>query len=147
MRSPLSAVVCGVSLAACLPLAGCQNSSLQGMFGQSAMDLLSPFLKDAASSYINNLKSVATQLAGVRSLTDAVAVAPKIEPAAKDVRTAYNTLSAATPQERKLLWEAFGPKLDSANSDFVSQAARIEGESLWGRVLSAGLDQVKLFSK
>lgn len=147
MRSPVLVAVCGLLLIVCVPLSGCQNGSMQGVFGKSAMDLLSPFLKDAANSYINNLKVVATELAGVRSLTDAVAVAPRIEPAAKDVRTAYNTLAAATPQERKLLWEAFGPKLDSANSEFVSQAARIEGESLWGRVLSAGLDQVKLFSK
>ncbi|HZW08168.1 MAG TPA: hypothetical protein VFF65_13680 [Phycisphaerales bacterium] len=130
-----------------LPGSGCQNGSLREIFGRDAMALLAPALKDAANRYIASLKSLASQLAGVRSLQDALNVAPKIEPAARDAKAAYDTLSAASPQERELLWEAFGATLNEANRDFLSQSARVKDESLWGRALAAGLEQVQLFQE
>ena len=147
MRSPVLSVVCGVALFACVaPMPGCQNGSLSGLLGKDAMAMLAPYLKDAANSYLTNINSLVSSLSKVQSLSDAVALAPKIEPAAKDASKAYDVMASATPEERKLLWEAFGPKIDSANSGFLGQAGRVKGNSLWGQAVGAALDQVKLYT-
>lgn len=146
MRSYILASICGLALfAAVAPMHGCQGSGLSGMMGKDAMALLSPLMKDAANSYVANINSLVDSVSKVQSLSDAVALAPKIEPAAKDANKAYKTLNAATPEERKLVWEAFGPKLDSANNGFTSQLNRVKGNSMWGQTLGSALDQVKLY--
>lgn len=147
MRLSLCSAVCALCLLACVaPMPGCQNSGLSSLIGKDAMELLSPLLKDAANSYLTNINALVDSLGKVHSLSDAVSVAPKIEPAAKDAGKAYKTLSSATPEERKLIIQAFGPKIDSANSGFLEQTTRVKGNSLWGQALNTALDQVKLYA-
>lgn len=147
MRSPVLCVVCGVALFACVaPMSGCQSGGMSGLFGKDAMALLSPYLKDAANSYLTNINSLVDSLGKVQSLSDAVAIAPKVEPAAKDAKKAYDVMAAASPEERKLLWDAFGPKFESSNSGFTSQLSRVKGDSLWGQAVGSALEQVKLYS-
>lgn len=137
-----------LALTVSLPMASCQNGGLGSLLqSRDAMALLSPSLKDAANGYLANINALVSSLSGVTSLQDAVNIAPKIEPAARDASKAYNVLAAASPEERALLWEAFGPKFDSANSGFIKQAARVNENGLWGRALKAGLDEVRLFSR
>ncbi|MFT3683746.1 MAG: hypothetical protein QM783_02270 [Phycisphaerales bacterium] len=143
---------CLAALAAALscsiaPLSSCQSGGMSSLLGKDAMSLLAPYLKDAANSYLTNINALVSSLENVHSLTDAVNVAPKIEPAAKDAGKAYKTLAAATPDERKLLWEAFGPKFDATNSGFLKQADRVKSNSLWGQALRVATDEVKLFSR
>ena len=147
MRARALSVCCGVALlGGVAPMSGCQNGSLSGLLGKDAMAMLSPYLKDAANSYLTNINSLVDSLSKVQGLSDAVAIAPKVEPAAKDAKKAYDVMAAATPEERELLWEAFGPKIDSANSGFTSQLGRVKGNSLWGQAMGSALDQVKLYT-
>ncbi|MBY0395357.1 MAG: hypothetical protein K2X91_02660, partial [Thermoleophilia bacterium] len=103
--------------------------------------------KDAANSYLTNINSLIASLQNVRSLADAVNVAPKVEPAARDASKAYKTLASATPEERRLLWEAFGPRFESANSGFLGQAERLNSDPLTARAVKAATDQVRLFTR
>lgn len=148
MRHTLTATITALTLAtlAAAPMTGCQGSSLSSMMGQDAMALLSPLMKDAAKSYLTNINDLVSAVEKVSSVQDAVTIAPKIEPAAKDAGKAYKTLSSATPEERKLVWQAFGPDIDAANKRFLTQSSRVKGNALWGQALGSTFDQVKLFT-
>ena len=50
-----------------------------------------------------------------------------------------------TGDERSNLMTAFGSRISSANSAFLSQSSAAKGNGMWGQVLSPVLDKIKLF--
>lgn len=128
------------------PVAGCQSGGLGGLLGSSsAMDMLSPVVKDAANSYLTNLTSLTSSLGSLKDLQGVMDFVKKIEPMVQQLSSSYETLAATTGAERSNLLEAFGPKIESANAAFLGQTEVVKGNGMWSQVLSPMLDQVKLF--
>lgn len=140
-----SALVFACASASLAPLTGCQGGGLDGVFNKAAIDLLAPALKDAANSYVGNLSALTSSLGSLNSYSDAIKFLEKLEPQVKQLTNAYNTLTSASPQDRKLLLEAFGPKFDSTNTGFLNQVGVAKGKSGWGQLLGPALEQIKLF--
>jgi hypothetical protein len=128
------------------PLSGCQSGGLAGLMGnKTAMDLLSPLVKDAANSYVSNLTSLTSSLGNLKDLQGVMDFVKKAEPTVKQLSSDYQTLSATTGEERSNLLSAFGPKLNSANSGFLGKSNSIKSNGMWGQIASPVLDKVKLF--
>lgn len=127
-------------------MTACESSQLGNLLNSpTAMDLLSPLVKDAANSYIANLTDLTSMLSDINSLQGVLSFIENIQPTIDQIRSAYNTLASTTPEERQLLWEAFGPKLRDANSSFLNQSEELTDNSSWSRLLNPVLDRVELF--
>lgn len=127
-------------------MTACESSQLGNLLNSpTAMDLLSPLVKDAANSYIANLTDLTSMLSDINSLQGVLSFIENIQPTIDQIRSAYNTLASTTPEERRLLWEAFGPKLRDANSSFLNQSEELTDNSSWSRLLNPVLDRVELF--
>ena len=142
VASVVVAAICAFGLFG--PVSGCQNGGLGGMESKLAMEMLSPAIKDAANAYLNNLSALVSAAQGVQGYEDAFKLAQKAEPMLKQISSAYQTLSGLSPEDRKNLIAAFGPKIDSTNSSFADLTGKVKNTS-WGQVVSPVLDQVKLF--
>lgn len=146
-------VVMGVAisfggLAALGPLGGCEGGGLGGLLGsKSAMEMLSPLVKEAADSYVGNLSSLTSSLGNIKDLSGVMDLVKKAEPMVKQLSSSYQTLSNTTGEERANLWKAFGPKIDSANQGFLGQAEKLKGNGTWGQMLGPVLEKVKLFQQ
>lgn len=127
-------------------MTGCESTQIGSILNsKTAMDLLSPLVKDAANSYIANLKNLTNMLGGLDNLSAVMDFLNMIEPTINDLKSAYNTLASTSPEERKWLWEAFGPKLNNANKGFLNQSEDLTNNSSWSRLLNPVLDKVELF--
>ena len=127
-------------------MTGCESAQLGSILNSpAAMDLLSPLVKDAANSYIANLTSITDMLSQLDSLQSIMEFIDQIQPTINNVKSAYQTLADTSPEERKWLWEAFGPKLNNANSGFLNQTEALSNNSSWSRLLNPVLDKVELF--
>lgn len=127
-------------------MTACESSQLGNLLNTpTAMDLLSPLVKDAANSYIANLTDLTSMLSEINSLQGVLSFIENIQPTIDQIRSAYNTLASTTPEERQWLWEAFGPKLRDANSSFLNQSEDLSDNSSWSRLLNPVLDRVELF--
>ncbi len=143
----------GVGLAgACLgslavaPMSGCESSNLGGLLGSpAAMELLSPLVKQAANTYLNDLALLTESLGELTSLSGVLAFVEKIEPTVRQLSSAYQTLAGTTGDERANLLKAFGPKFESANASFLQASTEATGDGMWNRALSPVLEQVNMF--
>ena len=84
----------------------------------------------------------------LRSLEDLQGVmdlVKKAEPMVKELYSSYQTLSGTTGEERSNLMEAFGEKINSANSKFLDQSDRVSSNGAWAQMLSPVLNNVPLF--
>ncbi len=126
-------------------MTGCQSGGLSGLMNRSAMDMLTPMVKDAANSYISNLTSLTSSLGNLKDLQGVMDFVKKAEPIAKDLSSSYQTLSNTTGDERSNLIKAFGSKFDSANTGFLNQSSSVKSNGMWGQIASPVLDKVKLF--
>ncbi len=127
-------------------MSGCESTQIRDFLNSpTAMDLLSPLIKDAANNYIADLTNLAAMLAEINSLQGVLAFIDQIQPTIKQLNTAYQTLASTTPEERQWLWEAFGPKLNSANTAFITQSESLTNNSTWSRLLNPVLDNIELF--
>lgn len=138
-----------LSIAAIAPLTSmtaCESSQIRDLLNSpTAMDLLSPLIKDAANNYIANLTDLAAMLADINSIQGVIAFIDEIQPTIDQLTSAYQTLASTTPEERKWLWEAFGPKLTDANTAFLTQSEALTNNGTWSRLLKPVLDNVELF--
>lgn len=140
----MAVMMVGVGVSA--GMAGCQGGGgLGGMFEKSAMEMLTPALKNAANSYIGSLGSLADAMKSVKGYQDAIGLVEKVQPMIKQASSAYQTLSATSGADRANLIKAFGPEFKSANSGFTSQLDALKGNSSWGQLVSTGLERVKMF--
>lgn len=140
-----AALTTGV-IAPATTMSGCGTAPIRDLLtNTSAMDLLSPLVKDAANSYITNLKSLTNMLGGLDNIQAVLDFVNMIEPTINDLKSAYNTLASTSPEERQWLWEAFGPKLNKANKGFLSQSQDLTDNNSWSRLLNPVLDNVELF--
>jgi len=145
-RLIISTALCTAILAPMPVMSGCESTQIRDLLSSpTAMDLLSPLVKDAANNYIANLTSLTGMLGEINSLQGVLAFIDQIEPTIDQLKSAYNTLASTTPEERKWLWEAFGPKLNDANSGFLAQSDDLTGNGTWSQLLSPVLDKVELF--
>jgi hypothetical protein len=145
-RLALSSALILAAAAMLSPLSGCQSGGLAGLMGsKSAMDMLTPMVKDAANSYVGNLTSLTSSLGNLKDLQGVMDFVKKVEPTVKELSSSYNTLSATTGEERSNLMTAFGPKFNAANSSFLDKASTTKSNPLWNQALSGTLDRVKLF--
>jgi len=145
-RLIISTALCTAILAPMPVMSGCESTQIRDLLSSpTAMDLLSPLVKDAANNYIANLTSLTGMLGEINSLQGVLAFIDQIEPTIDQLKSAYNTLASTTPEERKWLWEAFGPKLNEANSGFLAQSDDLTGNGTWSQLLSPVLDKVELF--
>ncbi|MBY0263292.1 MAG: hypothetical protein K2Q20_13170 [Phycisphaerales bacterium] len=127
-------------------LGGCESGGLGGMLGgSSALEALSPAIKDAANSYLGNLTSLTDAMKNIRGYQDAINFAQKAEPMVSQLSSSYQTLSATGGTDRSNLLAAFGPKFDKANSGFTSQLGQLKGSSTAGSIAGPVLDRVRLF--
>lgn len=127
-------------------LGGCQGGGLGGMLGgSSAMDALSPAIKDAANSYLGSLTSLTDAMKNIRGYQDALNFVQKAEPMVSQLSSSYQTLAATGGTDRSNLLAAFGPKFDKANSGFTSQLGQLKGSSTAGSIAGPVLDRVRLF--
>jgi len=135
-----------VSATALGPVAGCQSGGLGGMMGsKSAIDLLTPMVKDAANSYLSNLTSLTSSLGSLKDYQGMLDFVKKAQPMVEQLSSSYRTLSETTGEERSNLMTAFGSKFNSANSEFLNQASAAKGNGMWAQALAPVLDNVKLF--
>lgn len=142
----LTALISGGVIAPTTTMTGCESTQLGSILNSpAAMDLLSPLVKDAANSYIANLKSLTNMLGGLDNLSAVMDFLNMIEPTINDLKSAYSTLASTSPEERKWLWEAFGPKLNNANKGFLNQSDDLTNNNSWSRLLNPVLDKVELF--
>lgn len=146
-RLRLSATVCCTAIIAPLPaMSGCSSTQIRDLLNSpTAMELLSPLIKDAANNYIANLTDLTTMLGEINSLQGVIAFIDQIQPTIDQLKSAYQTLANTTPEERQWLWEAFGPKLNDANKGFLAQSETITGNRTWSLLLTPVLDRVELF--
>ncbi len=144
-------ITSAISIAAIAPLThmtACESSQIRDLLNSpTAMDLLSPILKDAANNYIANLTDLAAMLADINSLQGVIAFIDQIQPTLDQLKTAYQTLENTTPEERKWLWDAFGPKLTDANTAFLNQSQTLTNNTTWSRLLKPALEQIELFKQ
>ncbi len=126
-------------------MSGCESTQIRDLLNSpTAMDLLSPLIKDAANNYIADLTNLAAMLADIKTLQGALAFIDQIQPTLKQLNTAYQTLASTTSEERQWLWEAFGPKLNTANTAFLNQSESLTNNT-WSRLLTPVIDNVELF--
>lgn len=145
-RHILKAALCTAILAPMPMMSGCESTQIRDLLSSpTAMDLLSPLVKDAANNYIANLTSLTGMLGEINSLQGVLAFIDQIEPTIDQLKSAYSTLASTTPEERQWLWEAFGPKLNEANSGFLAQSEDLTGNGTWSQLLSPVLNKVELF--
>lgn len=146
-RRVAAATACALVSAGVLgPVAGCQSGGLGGILGsKSAMDMLSPMVKDAANSYLGNLASLTSSLGNLKDLQGVLDFVQKAQPMVEQLSSSYQTLSGTTGEERSNLMTAFGSKFKSANSDFLSQSSAAKSNGMWAQALSPVLDRIKLF--
>lgn len=129
-------------------MGGCESVPLRGLLqSQTAMNLLSPLVKDAANAYISDLTSLSALLNNLDSLQGVMDFVSEIQPTIDTLSSAYKTLSNTTGDERQWLLEAFGPKIDSANSGFISESDSVTDNWAWNKVLEKALDQIELFEE
>lgn len=141
----LSSIATLAILAPTTAMTGCESAQLGGLLNsKTAMDLLSPLVKEAANSYVANLTDLTGMLGNINNLQGVMEFINMIEPTIKDLKSAYSTLASTSTEERKWLWEAFGPKLNKANSGFLAQSESQTNGS-WSRLLTPVLDKVTLF--
>lgn len=142
-------ITSAISAAVLTPLpimTACESSQIRDLLNSpTAMELLSPLLKDAANNYIANLTDLTAMLADSNSLQGVIAFIDQIQPTIDQLKSAYQTLASTTPEERKWLWEAFGPKLTDANTGFLNQSDALADNNTWSRLLKPVLDNVELF--
>jgi hypothetical protein len=125
---------------------GCESSQIRSILGsETAMDLLSPLVKDAANAYIDDLVSLTGLLSNINSLQGVMDFVQMIQPTIEQLTSAYQTLSNTTGEEREWLLEAFGPKFSSTNAGFLDQSKNVTGNWSWNQILSQKLDQIQLF--
>tara|TARA_R110002073_G_scaffold275332_1_gene438868 strand:- start:35419 stop:35883 length:465 start_codon:yes stop_codon:yes gene_type:complete len=148
-RRRILCVVSVISFSGVLaPMGGCENSPLRGILqSRTAMDLLSPLVKDAANAYISDLMALSQRLDNLDSLQGVMEFVSEIQPTIDTLNTAYKTLANTTGDERRWLLEAFGPKIDSVNSAFISGSDGVTENWAWNKVLEKALDQVQLFEE
>ena len=145
-RLVASTVLCTAILVPLPAMSGCETAQLGNLLSSpTAMELLSPLVKDAANSYISNLTDLTAMLGDINSLQGVLNFIDMIEPTIDQLKSAYNTLASTTPEERKWLWEAFGPKIKSANTGFLNQSEDLTGNSTWTKLLNPVLDKIELF--
>lgn len=129
-------------------MSGCESSPLRGILrSQTAMDLLSPMVKDAANAYISDLMALSQRLENLDSLQGVMEFVSEIQPTIDTLNSAYKTLANTTGDERRWLLEAFGPKIDSVNSEFISGSDGVTENWAWNKVLEKALGQVQLFEE
>ncbi len=142
-------ITSAISIAAITPLtsmSACSSTQIRDLLNSpTAMDLLSPILKDAANNYITNLTDLAAMLGDINSIQGVIAFIDQIQPTIDQLKSAYQTLENTTPEERQWLWEAFGPKLTDANTAFLNQSQTLTDNTTWSRLLQPVLDKVQLF--
>ncbi len=127
-------------------MTGCQSGGLGGLMGgSSAMEALSPAIKDAANSYLGNLTSLTDAMKNIRGYQDALGFAQKAEPMLSKLSSSYQTLAGTSGTDRSNLLSAFGPKLNTANSGFTSQLGQLKANSTVGSIAGPVLDRVQLF--
>lgn len=135
-----------IGAAMLLPMAGCKTTPLGGLLGSpSAMDLLSPLVKEAANSYLSDLASLTQSLGGLTDWAGVLEFVQKIEPTVRQLSSSYDTLAGTSGEDRANLLKAFGPSIESANASFLKESTRATSDSLWSRALKPVLDQVRLF--
>lgn len=143
-------ITTAISAAVLTPLptmTACESSQIRDLLNSpTAMELLSPLVKDAANSYIANLTDLAAMLGDINSLQGVIAFIDQIQPTIDQLKSAYQTLENTTPEERRWLWEAFGPKLSDANAAFINQSEALADNNTWSRLLKPVLDKVELFN-
>jgi hypothetical protein len=145
-RITLSAALTLAACALVSPMSGCQSGGLAGLMGsKSAMDMLTPMVKDAANSYIASLTSLTSELKNLKDLQGVMDFAKKAQPTVEQLSSSYQTLSGTTGEERSNLMSAFGSQFKSANSGFLNQSSAVKSNTLWGQIASPVLDKVKLF--
>ncbi len=128
------------------PMCGCQSGGLGGLLGsQSAMELLSPLVRDAANSYVGNLGSLTSSLGNLKDLEGVLDFVKKIEPTINELSSSYQTLAGTSGAERENLLKAFGPKFEATNADFLKQSQSTKSDAMWSRALTPVLDKVSLF--
>ncbi len=134
-----------LGVAATAPVTGCKGGMGSITGSPTAMERLSPLVKDAANSYIKNINALIQSLEKVNDIPSAVRAANTLEPTVKDINSAYSTLAGTRGEERSNLLKAFGPQLDSATESFTKEADKITGNVMFGHVPGPVLKQVKLF--
>lgn len=130
-----------------LSMSGCQSGGLGDLMNKSAMEMLTPMVKDAANSYLANIKSLTSALANVRDMPTALSFVQEAEPKIKQLSSAYNTLSGTTGEERSNLFKAFGSQFESANTNFLSQSNRVNSNGMLGQAAASALNKVSLFKR
>jgi len=127
-------------------MTGCESSQIRSILGsETAMDLLSPLVKNAANTYIKDLTAIAGYLDNIDTLQGVMDFVTMIKPTVEQLTTAYETLSNTTGDERRWLLEAFGPDLQSVNDSFLKQSEDVTSNWTWNRILSQTLEQIQLF--
>jgi hypothetical protein len=145
-RLILPTTLCTLFIAPLPTMSGCESTQLRELLSSpTAMDLLSPLVKDAANSYISNLTDLTAMLGDINNLQGVLRFIDLIEPTINQLKSAYQTLASTSPEERKWLWEAFGPDLKSVNSGFLNQSDALTDNSTWSRLLNPVLENVELF--
>ena len=142
----ITACISAGIIAPATSMTSCSTAPVRDLLtSSSAMDLLSPLVKDAANSYIANLNNLTSMLGNLDSISAVIDFLKLVEPTINDLQSAYSTLASTSPEERKWLWEAFGPKLNNANSSFLSQSEAITSNSSYDALLKPLLNEVDLF--
>lgn len=154
MNMSLSRRILAISTSAILctgiggTMSGCETTQLRNILGtQTAIDLLSPFVRDAANAYISDLTSLTGMLDNIDSLQGVIAFVRNIQPTIDKLTSAYQTLSDTTGDERRWLLEAFGPQIKSVNEQFISQSEELSSVWAWKKALEPALDQIHLFGE
>ncbi len=142
----LAAFISAGFIAPATSMTSCSTAPVRDLLtSSSAMDLLSPLVNDAANSYIANLNNLTSMLGNLDSISAVIDFLKLVEPTINDLQSAYSTLASTSPEERKWLWEAFGPKLNNANSGFLDQSKAITSNSSYDALLKPLLNEVDLF--
>ena len=142
----ITACISAGIIAPATSMTSCSTAPVRDLLtSSSAMDLLSPLVKDAANSYIANLNNLTSMLGNLDSISAVIDFLKLVEPTINDLQSAYSTLASTSPEERKWLWEAFGPKLNNANSGFLDQSKAITSNSSYDALLKPLLNEVDLF--
>jgi hypothetical protein len=133
-----------VSLLTALP--GCQSAA--GLLGQTdTMSLLAPAIRSAANGYVKNLNELTKLVTSVKDVPTALDAASKFNKAYQPLKENYETIASLSPQEKDLVWKAFGSQFNKSNTSFLSQASRVKGMSDSSKFLAPLLDNVSLLKK
>ena len=100
-RASIATAVALISAAGAAPMTGCESGGFGGMSAsQSAMNMLSPMVKDAANSYLGNLTSLTNSLGNLQDFQGVMDLVKKAEPMAKEIYGSYQTLAGPTGDAR-----------------------------------------------